>query len=89
VKAQQKLADDNLQRPMRFKAQLMFDASHSLCTSSGHATGGDPPRRAWWDLHPVYSIDVCNATSLATCAADNEARWKPLREALAVSRSDR
>ena len=30
VKAQQKLADENLQRPLRIRGHLFFDASHGL-----------------------------------------------------------
>lgn len=82
--AQQKLGDEDLKRPVRIRGQLLFDASHSLCTSAGHRTSGNPARRSGWEIHPVYSIDVCNATSITTCKADNEARWKPLHEFLAV-----
>lgn len=44
TKAQQRLADEDLQRPLRFKGQLLFDASHELCTSGGYRTTGNPPR---------------------------------------------
>jgi hypothetical protein len=55
----------------------MFDASHALCANE-HRTPSNPARRAGWEIHPVYSIDVCNATSLTTCRGDNEARRTPL-----------
>jgi hypothetical protein len=31
VKAQQKLVDEDLQRPLRIRGHLFFDASHGLC----------------------------------------------------------
>jgi hypothetical protein len=85
--AQTKLADENLQRPIRLRGQLMFDASHALC-ANGHRTTGNPARRSGWEIHPVYSIDVCNATSLNTCRIDNESRWTPLDEWLQVEEED-
>jgi hypothetical protein len=79
--AQAKLADEDLQRPIRIRGQLMFDASRSLCTSAGHRTSGNPARRSGWEIHPVYEIHVCkNATTLATCTIDDESRWTPLDE---------
>jgi hypothetical protein len=59
----------------------MFDASHSLC-ANGVRTGGNPARRSGWEIHPIYSIDVCNARSLATCKIDDATRWKPLHDFL-------
>jgi len=82
--AQRKIADQHLDRPLRVSGQLMFDASHALCDSRGHRSHDNPARRSGWELHPVYSIDVCSASSLSTCTADNESVWKPLHEFLAV-----
>ena len=79
--AQEKLADEDLRRPIRIRGQLMFDASHRLC-ANGHRTTGNPARRSGWEIHPVYSIDVCeSATTLASCQIDGR-RWKPLNEFL-------
>jgi hypothetical protein len=77
--AQEKLKDENLQRPLRIRGQLMFDASHSLC-KGGQPTKGNPPRRSGWEIHPVYSIDVCTATTLATCKVSREDVWVPLTD---------
>jgi len=76
--AKSKLADENLARPIRVRGQLMFDASHGLCTAAGHTTSGNPARRAGWEIHPVYAIDVCHATSMTTCTIDDDSRWTPL-----------
>jgi hypothetical protein len=75
--AQMKLGDENLQRPVRVRGQLMFDASHSLC-ANGHRTANNTARRSGWEIHPVYAIDVCSATSLATCKASDATKWTPL-----------
>jgi len=77
ITAQHKLGDEDLKRPVRLRGQLMFDASHRLC-ANGHRTASNPARRAGWEIHPVYSIDVCNSTTLTTCKGDNESRWPPL-----------
>jgi hypothetical protein len=77
IGGQAKLADEDLQRPVRLRGQLMFDASHSLC-SGGHRTTGNPARRSGWEIHPVYSIDVCNVKTLSLCKFDQESRWTPL-----------
>ena len=87
--AQRKLADENLVRPIRIRGQLMFDASHGLC-EDGYRTSNNPARRSGWEIHPVYSIDVCNATSLATCKIDDENRWmKSLDEWLRTEEEER
>ena len=75
--AQGKLADENLTRPIRVRGQLMFDASQPLCTANGQRSGNEPARRSGWEIHLVYAIDVCKATSMATCAMDDASRWKP------------
>jgi hypothetical protein len=79
VKAQQKLVDENLQRPLRIRGHLFFDASHGLC-SGNEPTTGNPPRRSGWEIHPVYSIDVCEFKTLTTCRVDREDVWTPLAE---------
>lgn len=71
VKAQQKLADEDLRRPLRIRGHLFFDASHRLCNGTS-PTQGNPPRRSGWQIHPVYSIDVYEFTTLTTCRVDRE-----------------
>ena len=38
-------------RPVRIRGQLMFDASHGLCSTAGKPTSGNPARRAGWEIH--------------------------------------
>jgi hypothetical protein len=47
VKAQQKLGDEDLQRPLRIRGHLVFDSSHGLCKGNA-PTSGNPPRRSGW-----------------------------------------
>jgi hypothetical protein len=43
---------------VRVTGQLFFDAAHSPCVN-GH---GGPARRSIWEIHPVFAIDVFEAT---------------------------
>src|SRR4029453_15045504 len=83
VKAQQKLVDEDLQRPLRIRGHLFFDASHGLCKGN-QPTSGNPPRRAGGGIHPVYSIGVCEFKTLATCRFDREDVWVPLADWLLI-----
>lgn len=66
-------------RPVRLKGSLFFDASHKPCLNGG-ALSGHPARRSIWEIHPVYFIDVCKNTSLASCGADDDSKWTPFEE---------
>jgi hypothetical protein len=64
------------QRPVRVTGQLFFDASHRPCVN------GEPmenlKRISLWEIHPVYSIDVCRRRTVPECAADDDSAWIPL-----------
>ena len=79
VKALDRLEGEDLLRPLRIKGQLMFDASHVTCNGNTPIKG-QPPRRSGWEIHPVYSIDVCKFTTLQSCKFDQETGdlWTPL-----------
>jgi DNA-binding winged helix-turn-helix (wHTH) protein len=55
-------------------------ASGGICSSmplmdsakATRATTGNPPRHSGWEIHPVYSIEVCEFKTLATCRFDRE-----------------
>lgn len=71
-----------LGRPLRFTGQLLFDASHSPCTS-GHRA--NPPRRALFAIHPVYGVDVCRTAVnpdknawLQQCQSGDDGNWVSL-----------
>ena len=62
--------------PVRITGHLLFDAAHRPCD-------GDTPRESLkrastWEIHPVYAIDVCVNTTIASCQATNDTKWVPL-----------
>jgi hypothetical protein len=70
-------------RPLRFTGPLFFDASHTPCTSGRRA---NPPRRSLFEIHPVYSVDVCKhvpsgngAANAAQCDASDDSQWVSLQ----------
>ena len=64
VKAQQKLADENLQRPLRIRGHLFFGASHGLCRG----------RRRRPAIHRVDPVGRSIPSTVSTCA--NSRRWR-------------
>jgi hypothetical protein len=67
-----------LTRPIRMTGQLFFDSPHLPCNEEGHAVGGNPARVSLWEIHPVYTFEVCTHTTLATCRGDHDEDWKPM-----------
>jgi hypothetical protein len=65
--------------PWRVKGHLFFDGSHRPC-GDPLKKDNDPKRRSSWEIHPVYSMDVCKNTTLAACKADDESKWTPMSE---------
>jgi len=61
--------------PLRFTGQLLFDAEHKPCRGT---TVEERKRQSVWEVHPVYSIDVCVASNASQCAASDEKVWLPL-----------
>lgn len=66
-----------LQKPVRIRGQLFYDNSHAVCGKSKP----NPKRASLWEVHPVYSIDVCKMTDLDQCrkAIDNDAQWDAIQ----------
>ena len=62
--------------PLRFTGQLFFDAEHHPCNAAGTAAGAK--RVSVWEIHPVYSVDVCTATDASKCDAGDAKVWTPL-----------
>lgn len=54
---------------VRITGQLFFDGSHVPNTCNNPSSGGNPLRRATWEIHPVYAIDIYDTGS---------GRWIPL-----------
>lgn len=63
--------------PVRLTGQLFFDGSHSPCGETGPRFLA---RISNWEIHPVYSIDLCAFDTFAKCKVDDESVWTPLHE---------
>lgn len=62
---------------VRVSGQLMFDASHHPCGGTTPIKD-DPARFTSWEIHPIYSIQVCRNNALDQCPADDPSVWKDL-----------
>lgn len=56
---------------VRVTGQQFFDGSHLPC-KSGKAAAGDPKRVSLWEIHPIYSFEVCPS---GRCSSGG---WQPL-----------
>lgn len=65
-----------LKKPVRIRGQLFYDNSHVPCSETSRP---NPKRASLWEIHPVYSLDVCKFTDLDQCRNSNDpADWSPL-----------
>ena len=62
--------------PVRLSGQLFFDGSHSPCSGDSRP---NPKRVSVWEIHPVYSVEVCSQTTVTQCQSPS-AQWKRLSE---------
>lgn len=67
----------DIERPVRITGQLFFDGSHSPCRPGKRAS---PARSSVWEIHPIYGIDVCVKSALASCDVARKDDWVPLHE---------
>ncbi|HEY4960212.1 MAG TPA: hypothetical protein VII29_05085 [Terriglobales bacterium] len=62
-----------LGKPVRIKGQLFYDNSHTPCTAHSRP---NPKRASLWEIHPVYSIEVCKSANLDECRNSTDpAEW--------------
>src|SRR5262249_42753876 len=61
--------------PVRVRGPLFFDGAHTPCRGSKRAS---PARQSVWEIHPVYSFDVCMKTSIEGCRYAGEDAWVPV-----------
>ena len=71
--------------PVRVQGHLFYDGSHSPCTASSRPA---PNRASLWEIHPVYSFEVCKENTLAECQSE-AAVWTPLETFFASEPSER
>lgn len=64
--------------PVRIQGQLFFDGSHAVCSGTSRPK---PNRASLWEIHPVYSVEVCTQTTIAECQSAS-AGWTPLSQLL-------
>lgn len=62
--------------PIRVTGHLFYDGSHVPCSGTSRP---NPKRASLWEVHPVYSFEVCTQTSLAQCQSAT-AEWTPLEK---------
>ena len=62
--------------PIRVRGHLFYDGSHSPCTEHSRP---NPKRASLWEVHPVYSFEICSGKSVAECQAAG-AEWTPLEK---------
>ncbi len=60
----------------RFTGQLFFDAAHRPCVGG---TGANPKRISIWEIHPVYSVEICGDSNNA-CSVESDQNWVPLSD---------
>lgn len=70
--------------PIRVKGHLFYDGSHVPCSGTSRP---NPKRASLWEVHPVYSFEVCTQTTLADCQG-NSAQWTPLEQLFSSESSE-
>lgn len=63
------------EHPVRITGQLFYDSSHVTCHDGKRPS---PPRASLWEIHPVYSIDVCKLTDITACRNAPASEWERL-----------
>ena len=58
---------------VRVEGQQFFDSSHVPC-KEGAPVGSNPKRVSLWEIHPIYSFEVC----VSNC--NGAGTWQPLSQ---------
>jgi hypothetical protein len=79
--------------PVRVTGPLFFDDSHEPCTIS--ATGkitktANPKRSSLWEIHPVYSLEICSNIDPAECDVNSTSKtvWIPYDQWITTHAAD-
>ncbi len=70
--------------PVRVQGHLFYDGSHTPCSGTSRP---NPKRASLWEIHPVYSFEVCSGTSIQECEASST-EWTPLEKVFASESSE-
>jgi hypothetical protein len=66
------------QHPVKVRGPLFFDDSHTPCTATSRP---NPKRASLWEIHPVYSLQVCRLLDLDQCRnSTNASDWVALED---------
>jgi hypothetical protein len=65
--------------PIRVQGHLFYDDSHAPCTANSRP---NPKRKSLWEIHPVYSFEICSQATIAECQGST-AEWTPLEKVFA------
>jgi hypothetical protein len=66
------------QHPVKVRGPLFYDDSHTPCTATSRP---NPKRASLWEIHPVYSLQVCRLLDLDPCRnSANASDWVPLED---------
>ena len=74
----------DLDRPVKVTGHLFFDASHQPCKGST-PVGSDPRRITEWEIHPIYSFEICKFDAVSQCDANKASDWQPLSKAAGIT----
>jgi len=61
---------------VRVTGQLFLDSRHSVTPRTAPYKCPTPERISLWEVHPVYTMDICRRGSLEECTANDDSVWK-------------
>lgn len=61
--------------PVRFTGRLFYDTSHRKPICPASASKKATARSGAWEIHPVYRVDVCKNTTIASCDPRDDSKW--------------
>jgi len=66
------------QHPVKLRGPLFYDDAHMPCTATSRP---NPKRASLWEIHPLYSIQVCRLLDLDQCRnSTNASDWVALED---------
>jgi hypothetical protein len=69
--------------PVRVRGPLFYDDAHKPCSGASRPS---PNRISVWEIHPVYSFDVCRLEDLTGCQnSTNAGDWLTLEDWLKIA----
>lgn len=75
-----KNVDSVKEHPVRIRGPLFYDDAHKPCSGTSRPS---PNRISVWEIHPVYSLDVCRMEDLTACQnSTSSADWISLEDSL-------